>query len=104
YSDCATRIGNRCVESVQKAAVQAGEPERDRPIVVARRQHILSSDGIPSATLRPFVAVESLSRRAHQKSGCSVTERITDPATIRNMIAEHGRWWHEIELAPGIIT
>jgi tRNA (mo5U34)-methyltransferase len=29
---------------------------------------------------------------------------ITDAATIRRMIAEHGRWWHEIELAPGIIT
>lgn len=31
-------------------------------------------------------------------------ERITDPATIRKLIAEHGRWWHEIELAPGIVT
>ena len=30
--------------------------------------------------------------------------RITDPATIRDLIAEHGRWWHEIELAPGIVT
>ena len=30
--------------------------------------------------------------------------RITDEATIRRMIAEHGRWWHEVELAPGIIT
>lgn len=29
---------------------------------------------------------------------------ITDPATIRRRIAEHGRWWHEIELAPGIVT
>lgn len=26
------------------------------------------------------------------------------PETIRRLIAEHGRWWHEIELAPGIIT
>lgn len=31
-------------------------------------------------------------------------ERITDPAEIRRLIAEHGRWWHEIELAPGIVT
>lgn len=31
-------------------------------------------------------------------------ERITDPATVRRLIAEHGRWWHEIELAPGIVT
>jgi len=30
--------------------------------------------------------------------------RITDPATIRNLVAEHGRWWHEIEVAPGIVT
>ncbi len=32
------------------------------------------------------------------------SEPITDPATIRRLIAEHGRWWHEIELAPGIVT
>ncbi|HEX7422201.1 MAG TPA: methyltransferase domain-containing protein [Thermoanaerobaculia bacterium] len=30
--------------------------------------------------------------------------RITDQAEIRRLIAEHGRWWHEIELAPGIVT
>ncbi|HSP33205.1 MAG TPA: methyltransferase domain-containing protein [Thermoanaerobaculia bacterium] len=29
---------------------------------------------------------------------------ITDPAEIKKRIAEHGRWWHEIELAPGIVT
>ena len=29
---------------------------------------------------------------------------ISDPETIRALIAEHGRWWHEIELAPGIVT
>jgi len=29
---------------------------------------------------------------------------ITDPAAIRRKIEEHGRWWHEIELAPGIVT
>jgi len=29
---------------------------------------------------------------------------ITDPEKIRELIAAHGRWWHEIELAPGIIT
>lgn len=29
---------------------------------------------------------------------------ITDPETIHRLIAEHGRWWHEIELAPGIVT
>jgi tRNA (mo5U34)-methyltransferase len=27
-----------------------------------------------------------------------------DPATIRKLVAQHGRWWHEIELAPGIVT
>src|SRR3989442_987740 len=31
-------------------------------------------------------------------------ERMLDPAAIRKLIADHGRWWHEIELAPGIIT
>jgi tRNA (mo5U34)-methyltransferase len=31
-------------------------------------------------------------------------DRITDAATIRRLIEEHGRWWHEIELAPGIVT
>ncbi len=29
---------------------------------------------------------------------------ITDSDEIRRRIAEHGRWWHEIELAPGIVT
>ena len=29
---------------------------------------------------------------------------ITDPKIIRRLVAEHGRWWHEIELAPGIVT
>ena len=32
------------------------------------------------------------------------TQRITDRAEIERLISEHGRWWHEIELAPGIIT
>lgn len=32
------------------------------------------------------------------------SERLTDPIAIRQRIAEHGRWWHEIELAPGIVT
>ncbi len=30
--------------------------------------------------------------------------RIRDEAVIRELIAAHGRWWHEIELAPGIVT
>jgi len=30
--------------------------------------------------------------------------RITDPAEIERLVAGHGRWWHEIELAPGIVT
>ena len=30
--------------------------------------------------------------------------RITDPVEIRRLIAEHGRWWHEIDVGPGIIT
>lgn len=33
-----------------------------------------------------------------------MTDRITDPAKVRELIAQHGRWWHEIELAPGIVT
>lgn len=33
-----------------------------------------------------------------------MSERITDPATVHRLIAEHGRWWHQIELAPGIVT
>ena len=33
-----------------------------------------------------------------------MSERIHDEAVIRGLIAAHGRWWHEIELAPGIIT
>jgi len=32
------------------------------------------------------------------------TDRITDPAEIKRLIAEHPRWWHEIEVAPGIVT
>ena len=31
-------------------------------------------------------------------------QRITDRATIERMVAEHGRWWHEIELGAGIVT
>lgn len=31
-------------------------------------------------------------------------DRITDPAEIERLVREHGRWWHEIELAPGIVT
>jgi len=30
--------------------------------------------------------------------------KITDPDEIRHLIEQHGRWWHEIELAPGIVT
>ena len=26
------------------------------------------------------------------------------PDEIKRLIAEHGRWWHEIEVAPGIVT
>lgn len=29
---------------------------------------------------------------------------VTDPSEIRRLVAEHGRWFHEIELAPGIVT
>jgi len=29
---------------------------------------------------------------------------ITDPAAVRRLIAEHGRWFHELELAPGVVT
>ena len=29
---------------------------------------------------------------------------ITDRAEVQRLIDEHGRWWHEIELAPGIVT
>ena len=29
---------------------------------------------------------------------------IDDRAEVERLIAEHGRWWHEIELAPGIVT
>ena len=27
-----------------------------------------------------------------------------EPDEIRRLVAEHGRWWHEIEVAPGILT
>lgn len=29
---------------------------------------------------------------------------ITDPRIVREMIESHGRWFHEIELTPGIVT
>jgi len=29
---------------------------------------------------------------------------MTDPDEIHRRVAQYGRWWHEIELAPGIIT
>jgi tRNA (mo5U34)-methyltransferase len=29
---------------------------------------------------------------------------ITDHAEIQRLIADHGRWWHEIEFAPGLVT
>jgi tRNA (mo5U34)-methyltransferase len=31
-------------------------------------------------------------------------DRITDVDEVRRLIAEHGRWWHELELAHGVIT
>src|SRR5947207_902763 len=31
-------------------------------------------------------------------------EPIRDPERIRELIAAHGRWWHQIEFAPGVIT
>jgi tRNA (mo5U34)-methyltransferase len=34
----------------------------------------------------------------------ALSKRITDREKIRELIDEHGRWWHEIELAPGIVT
>ncbi|HEX3578843.1 MAG TPA: DUF1698 domain-containing protein, partial [Thermoanaerobaculia bacterium] len=34
----------------------------------------------------------------------SANKKITDEAEIRRMVREHGRWWHEIEIAPGIVT
>ena len=33
-----------------------------------------------------------------------MTEPIRDRSTIEKLIGEHGRWWHEIEVAPGIVT
>lgn len=41
--------------------------------------------------------------RMHTRS-MSQRKRITDPDEIRKRIEQHGRWWHEIELAPGIVT
>ena len=32
------------------------------------------------------------------------TTGITDEREIRRLISAHGRWWHEIELAPGVVT
>lgn len=29
---------------------------------------------------------------------------ITNPDEIQRLVEKHGRWWHEIELAPGIVT
>jgi tRNA (mo5U34)-methyltransferase len=34
----------------------------------------------------------------------SSRERITDQSEIERLIRDHGRWWHEIEVAPGIVT
>lgn len=34
----------------------------------------------------------------------ALSSRITDADEIRRLITEHGRWWHEIEVAPGIVT
>jgi tRNA (mo5U34)-methyltransferase len=33
-----------------------------------------------------------------------VQKRMTDRNAIAQLVAGHGRWWHEIEVAPGIIT
>src|SRR5512139_3704442 len=30
--------------------------------------------------------------------------RLTDRAEIERLVKQHGRWWHEIELAPGLVT
>src|SRR5438309_11018455 len=46
---------------------------------------------------------------ADERSGttgdaAAMTDAIRDRETIEKLIAAHGRWWHEIELAPGIVT
>ena len=33
-----------------------------------------------------------------------MSDPITDRREIERLVAEHGRWWHEIELAPGLVT
>lgn len=33
-----------------------------------------------------------------------MTAPVTDRAEIERLVREHGRWWHEIEVAPGIVT
>ncbi|HYN37095.1 MAG TPA: DUF1698 domain-containing protein [Actinomycetota bacterium] len=33
-----------------------------------------------------------------------IEPRITDQIEIERLVREHGRWWHEIELAPGVVT
>jgi tRNA (mo5U34)-methyltransferase len=33
-----------------------------------------------------------------------VQKRMTDRNAIAQLVAGHGRWWHEIEVAPGMIT
>jgi tRNA (mo5U34)-methyltransferase len=33
-----------------------------------------------------------------------IRQPITDRREIERLVAEHGRWWHEIEVAPGIVT
>jgi tRNA (mo5U34)-methyltransferase len=43
-------------------------------------------------------------RRQDAESIMNREPAITDVAEIRRLIEEHGRWWHEIELAPGIVT
>src|SRR5438270_10628223 len=46
---------------------------------------------------------------ADERSGttgdaAAMTDAIRDRETIEKLIAAHGRWWHQIELAPGIVT
>lgn len=46
---------------------------------------------------RPLILCDEVGTPFVSTGGMNETE-------IRRLIAEHGRWWHEIEVAPGIVT
>jgi len=87
------------------------QPRRDTP-GWAQRPQCASADALAVRESRDrlqreidlLAAKSEPGREAPQTRVQAVRARITDESQIQSMIAAHTRWYHRIELAPGIVT